>query len=153
MPQALIDKMNKASTFNQGFATVEYLAAAIVDMTLHTDPSGVVDADASRRRRSPRSGCRRRSCSGTGSPLQPPLHVRRVLRGVLLLPLVRRDGRRRLAGLRRDRRPLAPPTAKKFMEIILATGDAIDRAEAYRQFRGRDPKVEALLANRGFPTK
>ena len=46
--------------------------------------------------------------------------------------------------------PWNPEVAKKFKEIILATGDAIDRAEAYRQFRGRDPKVEALLQNRGL---
>jgi peptidyl-dipeptidase Dcp len=49
--------------------------------------------------------------------------------------------------------PWHPETAKKFRDIILATGDAIDRAEAYRQFRGRDPKVEALLKNRGFPVR
>ena len=45
-----------------------------------------------------------------------------------------------------------PATAGKFQSIILATGDAYDRAEAYRKFRGRDPKVEALLKNRGLPT-
>lgn len=49
--------------------------------------------------------------------------------------------------------PWHPETAAKFKNIILATGDAIDRADAYRKFRGRDPKVEALLENRGFPTK
>ena len=43
MPQALIDKMHKATTFNQGFATVEYLGAAIVDMKLHSDPTGEID--------------------------------------------------------------------------------------------------------------
>ncbi len=49
--------------------------------------------------------------------------------------------------------PFHPETAKKFKKLILANGDAVDRAKAYRQFRGRDPKVEALLENRGFPTK
>jgi peptidyl-dipeptidase Dcp len=49
--------------------------------------------------------------------------------------------------------PFHPETALKFKTIILATGDAIDRAEAYRQFRGRDPRVEALLKKRGFPSK
>ena len=45
MPQALIDKIEKASTFNQGFATAEYLSSAMVDMVLHMDPNGVVDPD------------------------------------------------------------------------------------------------------------
>jgi peptidyl-dipeptidase Dcp len=49
--------------------------------------------------------------------------------------------------------PWDAATAKKFRDIILATGDAVDRKEAYRQFRGRDPNVEALLKNRGLPTK
>ena len=49
--------------------------------------------------------------------------------------------------------PWNPELAGNFMRVILATGDAIDRAEAYRQFRGRDPQVEALLKNRGFPTE
>jgi peptidyl-dipeptidase Dcp len=38
-------------------------------------------------------------------------------------------------------------------QYILAPGNATDRAEAYRQFRGRDPDVKALLAKRGFPTE
>ena len=46
MPQALIDKIQKAATFNQGFATVEYLGSAIVDMKLHSDPDGEIDPDA-----------------------------------------------------------------------------------------------------------
>jgi peptidyl-dipeptidase Dcp len=45
MPQALVNKIEAASTFNQGFATVEYLGSALVDMDLHTRPDGVVDPD------------------------------------------------------------------------------------------------------------
>jgi peptidyl-dipeptidase Dcp len=36
---------------------------------------------------------------------------------------------------------------------ILANGNTIDRAEAYRLFRGRDPDVKALLEQRGFPVQ
>jgi peptidyl-dipeptidase Dcp len=44
MPQALIDKINKAATFNQGFQTVEFLGSAIMDMKYHmVDPAGMVD--------------------------------------------------------------------------------------------------------------
>ena len=45
MPQALVDKIQRAKTFNQGFATVEYLSSALVDMKLHLLPDGVVDPD------------------------------------------------------------------------------------------------------------
>jgi peptidyl-dipeptidase Dcp len=43
-------------------------------------------------------------------------------------------------------------TAAKVRRLILAPGNSTDRSEAYRQFRGRDPEVKALLEKRGFPT-
>src|SRR5919112_516653 len=46
IPQALVDKINKASTFNQGFATTEYLSSALVDMKLHLAGSEKIDPDA-----------------------------------------------------------------------------------------------------------
>ena len=42
--------------------------------------------------------------------------------------------------------------ADGFRTYLLSTGNETDRAEAYRQFRGRDPDVKALLKRRGFPT-
>jgi peptidyl-dipeptidase Dcp len=44
-----------------------------------------------------------------------------------------------------------PATAQRFARLLV-TGNETDRAEAYRQFRGRDPDVNALLRRRGFPT-
>ena len=41
--------------------------------------------------------------------------------------------------------------AGRMRKYILSPGNSTDRAEAYRQFRGRDPRVEALLEERGFP--
>jgi peptidyl-dipeptidase Dcp len=46
-----------------------------------------------------------------------------------------------------------PTVAGKMRKFILAPGNSTDRTEAYRQFRGRDPDVKALLKKRGFPTK
>jgi peptidyl-dipeptidase Dcp len=42
--------------------------------------------------------------------------------------------------------------ADAFKGYLLSTGNETDRADAYRQFRGRDPEVKALLKRRGFPT-
>ena len=49
--------------------------------------------------------------------------------------------------------PFDPTVAGKMRKFILAPGNTVDRAEGYRQFRGRDPDVTALLKKRGFPTK
>ena len=46
MPQALVEKIERASKFNQGYSTLEYLSAAIVDMDLHMRPDGVDDIAA-----------------------------------------------------------------------------------------------------------
>jgi peptidyl-dipeptidase Dcp len=45
MPQALVDKIKKSRTFNQGFALTEYLAASLLDMTWHTLPPGAPQQD------------------------------------------------------------------------------------------------------------
>ena len=47
--------------------------------------------------------------------------------------------------------PFNRTIADRFRTFLLATGNETDRAEAYRQFRGRDPDVTALLKRRGFP--
>jgi peptidyl-dipeptidase Dcp len=60
MPQALVDKIQASSTFNQGYATVSYLSSAIVDMDLHTQAVPPTDIDA----------CR--SKKGTRTPSRPP---------------------------------------------------------------------------------
>jgi peptidyl-dipeptidase Dcp len=44
-------------------------------------------------------------------------------------------------------------TAERFKTILLATGNETERADAYREFRGHDPDVSALLKRRGFPTE
>jgi peptidyl-dipeptidase Dcp len=44
-----------------------------------------------------------------------------------------------------------PDIAGRFKSIMLAPGNTTDRADAYRQFRGRDVDVAALLRVRGFP--
>jgi len=154
MPQALIDKMKRAETFNQGFATVEYMASAFIDMKLHMDPSGEVDPAVFERK--------------TLQEIGMPKEI--VLRHRLPHFLHLFDSDAYSAGyysylwsdvmaadawqaFEETGDPWNPELAGNFMRVILATGDAIDRAEAYRQFRGRDPQVEALLKNRGFPTE
>lgn len=47
--------------------------------------------------------------------------------------------------------PWDKSVADRLRKYILSDGNSIDRAEAYRRFRGRDPDVRALLAERGFP--
>ncbi len=153
MPQALIDKLKAAETFNQGFETVEFLGSAIVDMKIHMDPSGIIDP----------ANTEKTVLSEIGMPKEIVMRHRLPQFGHLFSSDAYSAGYYSYlwsdvmaadawAAFEEAGDPWDPATAKRFKDIILATGDAIDRAEAYRQFRGRDPRVEALLKNRGFPT-
>lgn len=151
MPQKLLDRMEAAATFNQGFRTVEYLAAALLDMRMHTDPRGKIDPAA----------FEREALAAINMPKEIVLRHRLPqfmhlftsdaysagYYSYLWSDVMASDA---WAAFEQTGDPWHAPTAKKFKDIILATGDAMDRAEAYRQFRGRDPQVEALLKNRGL---
>jgi peptidyl-dipeptidase Dcp len=152
MPQALIDKIQKAKTFNQGFATVEYLSSALVDMMLHTDPDGIVDPDA----------FEKQALAKLGMPKEMVMRHRLPQFGHLFSSDAYSAGYYSYlwsevmdadtwAAFEEAGSPWDKATADRFRETLLATGNETDRAEAYRAFRGRDPDVKALMRRRGFP--
>jgi peptidyl-dipeptidase Dcp len=151
MPKALIDKVMKARTFNQGFGTVEYLSAALVDMKLHMDPKGKVDADAFEKAALKELGMPKEIVLRHRLPQFNHLFTSDAYSAgyysYLWSDVMAADA---WMAFEEAKDPWHPATSKKFIDIILSTGDAIDRNEAYRQFRGRDPKIEALMKNRGF---
>ncbi len=152
MPKALIDKIEAAKTFNQGFATVEYLSSALVDMKLHMDPSGVVDPDK----------VERETLAELGMPKEMVMRHRLPQFNHLFSSDAYSAGYYSyLWSETMDADTWAAfekagvwdkATADRFRTILLSTGNETDRAEAYRAFRGRDPDVTALLKRRGFPT-
>ena len=152
MPQALVDKIQKAQTFNQGFATVEYLASAIVDMKMHTDPNGVADPDA----------FEKKALAEIGMPKEIVMRHRLPQFNHLFSSDSYSAGYYSYlwsetmdadtwAAFEEAGSPWDKKVAGDFKKYLLSTGNETDRAEAYRQFRGRDPDVNALLKKRGFP--
>jgi peptidyl-dipeptidase Dcp len=154
MPQALVDRIEQSEKFNQGYATVEYLAAAIVDMELHTRPDGVIDPAAFEREALARIGMPREIALRHRFPQFNHLFSSdaysagyysylwsEVMAADTWQAFVEGGG------------PWSRGVADRLRQHILADGNTIDRAEAYRRFRGRDPDVKALLQKRGFPEK
>ena len=154
MPDELIQKIRRAATFNQGFETVEYLASALIDMKLHTldDPSDV-DPDA----------FERETLAQLGMPSEVVMRHRTPqfghvfsgegyatgYYGYLWADVLTADVAEAFAespGGFYD-----APTAEKLVEFLFAPRNAVDPADAYRQFRGRDAGIEALMRDRGFP--
>ena len=153
LPQALVDRIDRSGKFNQGYATVEYLAAAIVDMDLHTRADGIEDIAAFERDALARIG---------GMPREIALRHRLTqfdhlfgndsysagYYSYLWSDVMAADAWQAFveAG-----GPWDVAANERLRMHILSDGNSIDRAEAYRRFRGRDPDVKALFDARGFP--
>ncbi|MBZ6380250.1 MAG: M3 family metallopeptidase [Sphingomonas sanguinis] len=154
MPQALLDKIKASETFNQGFATTEYLSSAIVDMKLHTVPDGIVDpatfeATTLREIGMPKELVMRHRLPQFNHLFSSDSYSAGYY-SYLWSETMDADT---FAAFEEAGSPWDKATADRFARILLSTGNETDRAEAYRAFRGRDPDVNALLKQRGFPTK
>jgi peptidyl-dipeptidase Dcp len=153
MPDELVQKIKNAATFNQGFATTEYLASAIMDMKFHlADPEGI-DVDA----------FERETLKELGMPDELPMRHRTphfghvfsgegyatAYYGYMWADVLTSDAAEAFAeapGGFYDKE-----LATKLVKYLFAPRNAIDPAEAYRLFRGRDAKIDALMRDRGFP--
>ena len=115
MPQALVDRIRESEKFNQGYATVEYLAAAILDMELHTRPDGAVESPRSSAISSHESACPARLPCGTGCrtsiTCSAAMRIRRAITATCgrtsWPPTPGRRSWRRVPGTRRSRRACA----------------------------------------------
>lgn len=151
IPQTLVDKINRSKTFNQGFSTVEYLAAAILDMKLHLLGDKKVDART----------FEKEALAELGMPheivlrhrLPQFLHVfssdgySAGYYSYLWSDVITADS---FGAFTEAGGPYDKKVAERLRKYIFSVGNTIDPAEGYRNFRGRDPKVEALMKKRGF---
>ncbi|MEX1383404.1 M3 family metallopeptidase, partial [Lutibacter sp.] len=153
IPQELVEKIKKASTFNQGFSTTEYLASAIMDMKFHLADPTTIDVDAFEketleamnmpkelvmRHRTPHFG---HVFSGEGYAT--------AYYGYMWADVITADAAEAFAeapGGFYDKE-----LAAKMVKYLFAPRNSMDPAEAYRKFRGRDAKIDALMRDRGFP--
>ncbi|NBB51817.1 M3 family peptidase [Rhizobium sp. CRIBSB] len=153
MPQALVDKIDAAGTFNQGYATVSYLSSALVDMDLHTRATPPTDIDAFERESLERYGMPREIVMRHRLPQFNHLFTSDAYSAgyysYLWSEVMDADT---WAYFEESGDVFDPDIAARYKAIILSEGNSSDRAEAYRRFRGRNPDVAALLKVRGFPT-
>ena len=153
IPHTLVEKIRNAATFNQGFETTEYLASAIVDMMYHTmDPAGL-DPDAFERHALAELAMPGEIVMRHRSP-----HFAHIFSGegysagyysYIWADVLTSDAAEAFAeapGGFYDKE-----LAKRLVEHLFAVRNAVDPAEAYREFRGRDATIDALMRDRGFP--
>ncbi|QTN19661.1 M3 family metallopeptidase [Brevundimonas sp. AJA228-03] len=152
MPQALVDKIQSAETFNQGYATVSYLSSAIVDMDLHTQATPPTDIDAFEKASLARIGMPKEIVMRHRLPQFNHLFTSDAYSAGYYSYLWSETMDADTWAYFEDSGDVFnPDIAGRFKSIMLAPGNTTDRADAYRRFRGRDVDVTALLKVRGFP--
>jgi peptidyl-dipeptidase Dcp len=154
VPQELVDKIKKSATFNQGFATVEYLSAALVDMKLHLAGDQKIDADAFERETLAQIGMPKEIVMRHRTPQF--LHVfssdgySAGYYSYLWSDVLTADA---FGAFVEGKGPYDKAVAERLRKNVFSVGNTVDPADAYRAFRGRDPKIDALMKKRGFTTK
>ncbi|SEA85957.1 M3 family metallopeptidase [Leifsonia sp. 21MFCrub1.1] len=152
MPQELVDKLHASESFNEGFATSEYLAAALLDQAWHriTADDAVEDVAAFE--------ARALADVGLDNPAVPPRYASTYFAHTFsggydagyysyiwseVLDADTVEWFRENGGLKRD-------NGDRFRSRLLGVGGSKDPLEAYRDFRGRDAEIEPLLKRRGL---
>jgi peptidyl-dipeptidase Dcp len=150
IPKDLLQKLLAARNYGQGFATVEFLASALVDMDFHTLPPGGDPKEAQARTLS------RIGMPEEIGPRHSAPHFTHIFGGdgyaagyyaYLWSEVLDADG---FKAFKEAHDPFDPATAHRLHKFIFSSGGTRDFATAYRAFRGRDPHVEALLEGRGL---
>lgn len=151
IPQDLVNKIERAATFNQGFATTEYLASALIDMKLHLAGSQKIDVAKFEKETLDKLGMPRELVMRHRTPQFSHAFgsdgYSAGYYSYLWSDVITADA---YGAFTEGKGPYDKAVGERLVKYIFSVGNTIDPAEAYRKFRGRDPKVEALMKKRGF---
>jgi peptidyl-dipeptidase Dcp len=152
MPKSLLDRLLATRTFNQGFATVEYTACALVDLDLHSLPdTATLDVTAFERKDLERIAMPPEIVKRHRLP-----HFQHLFTGggyaagyysYMWSEVLDADA---FAAFEETGNAFDPATARRLRDCIYSAGNRREPAEAYKAFRGRLPTVDALLKKRGL---
>ncbi len=151
IPQALVDRIEQASTFNQGFATTEFLASGLMDMKLHLAGDRPIDPASFEQETLTALGLPREIVMRHRTP-----HFGHVFGGdgysagyysYLWSDVLTADA---FSAFTEAGGPYDREVAARLRKHVFSVGNTVDPAEGYRSFRGRDARIDALMAKRGF---
>lgn len=150
IPDALIEKMKAAGTFDQGFATTEYLAASLLDMQYHTATTEIKDDINTFEL----NAMKKVGLIDAIIPRYRSTYFSHIFAGgysagyysYIWSAVLDTDAFQAF----KETSLFNPEKAKLFRENVLEKGGTEDPAVLYRKFRGADPKIEPLLKKRGL---
>ncbi len=152
MPEALVAKIKKAKTFNQGYLTTEYLASALLDMAWHTLPAGAPKQDVDAFEKA--ALARYKVDLVAVPPRYHTTYFSHIWGGgyaagyyaYLWAEVIDDDA----WSWFKENGGMTRANGQRFRDMLLSRGHTEDLAAMYRAFRGRDPIVEPLLEERGL---
>jgi peptidyl-dipeptidase Dcp len=152
MPPALLERLLATRTFNQGFATIEYTACALVDLDLHSAPdTAALDVAEFERKDLERIAMPAEIVMRHRLP-----HFQHLFSGggyaagyysYMWSEVLDADA---FAAFEETGDAFDPATAKRLRDFVYSAGNLREPAESYKCFRGRLPTVDALLKKRGL---
>ena len=151
IPDNLVEKIKRSDKFNQGFATTEYLASALVDMKLHLTGDQKIDPDE----------FERKALVELGMPKEIVMRHRLPQFGHLFSSdsysagyysylwsdVLTADA---FEAFLDGKGAYDKTIANRLSKYVFSVGNTVDPAEGYRNFRGHDPNPDALMKKRGF---
>ncbi len=150
IPQDLVDKLKETGTFNQGFITVEYLAASYLDMDWHTlETTELQDAEQFEKESMDRIGLIPEIVVRYKSPYFNHIFSGGYSSGYysyIWAEVLDSDAFQAF----KETSLFDQKTAAAFRENVLARGGTEDPMKLYLRFRGKAPTVEPLLKKRGL---
>jgi peptidyl-dipeptidase Dcp len=152
MPKELLDKVQASAKFNEGYRTTEYLAASILDQSWHQLGATQIPADV--------LGFEAKALhdAGVDFPLVPPRYRTTYFShvfsggysagyyGYLWAEKLDAD----TVEWFKEHGGLTRQNGDHFRKMLLSRGGTMDAMDMYRNFRGRDAKIEPLLERRGL---
>jgi peptidyl-dipeptidase Dcp len=154
MPDVLFQRITQLRTFNQGFATTEYLAAALLDLAWHslTPEDAPHDVEAFERAALERAGM--------NNPLVPPRYRSAYFMHIwglgyaagyyayIWAEVLNQDA----FSWFQEHGGLTRANGQRFRDLVLSRGDTVDGDTMFRELCGREPRLEPLLQARGLTT-
>lgn len=155
MPQELINKINKAATFNQGYAFTEILAAHNLDLQWHNLPASAPLQDVDKHE------AEALHKTGLDLPQVPPRYRSSYFAhiwgsgyaaGYYAYSWTEMLAHDAFAWFQ-ENGGLTRANGQRFRNMVLSRGNSEDLATMYRNFRGKDPQIKPLLISRGLVAK
>jgi peptidyl-dipeptidase Dcp len=152
IPPALVKKLERSATFNEGFTTVEYLSSALIDMKMHMQGDKKIEPRAFEKDTLASLGMPKEMIMRHRAP-----HFAHIFSGesysagyysYLWSDTLSADA---FEAFKEAKGPYDKAVAQKLYDHVLSVGNSVDPTEGYRSFRGKDAGSAALMRNRGFP--